>query len=85
MRVVPVLLVLAALVTGCGGADDEPQASASGCESVEAPEPRDAETLEPPALYLTSSCELEFLPTDVARAKVLRLGHVSRLVKDRLG
>ena len=46
---------------------------------------RIAETLEPPALYLTSSCELEFLPTDVARAKVLRLGAVSRLVKERIG
>ena len=54
MRVVPVLLVLAALVAGCGAADDEPEASASDCESVEAPEPRDAETLEAPSEALDS-------------------------------
>jgi 5-methyltetrahydropteroyltriglutamate--homocysteine methyltransferase len=46
---------------------------------------RIAETLEPPTLYVTSSCELEFLPTDVAREKVLRLGAVTRLVKERIG
>ena len=54
MRVVPVLLVLAALAAGCGADDDEPEASASGCESVEAPEPRDAEILEAPSEALDS-------------------------------
>ena len=54
MRVVPVVLVLAALVAGCGAGDDEPEASASGCESVEAPEPRDAEILEAPSEALDS-------------------------------
>jgi 5-methyltetrahydropteroyltriglutamate--homocysteine methyltransferase len=42
---------------------------------------RIAETLEPPSLFVTSSCELEFLPTDVARQKVLRLGEISGLLK----
>jgi 5-methyltetrahydropteroyltriglutamate--homocysteine methyltransferase len=45
---------------------------------------RIGETLEPPSLFVTSSCELEFLPTDVARQKVLRLGEVSSLLKEGL-
>jgi 5-methyltetrahydropteroyltriglutamate--homocysteine methyltransferase len=42
------------------------------------------ETLQPPALYLSSNSELELLPRDIARRKVLRLGEVSALVKERL-
>jgi 5-methyltetrahydropteroyltriglutamate--homocysteine methyltransferase len=45
---------------------------------------RVVEALEPPALYLSSNSELELLPRDVARRKVLRLGEVSALVKERL-
>ena len=43
------------------------------------------ETLSPPDLYLSSNCELEFLPRDVARRKVLRLGEVASRVKEVLG
>jgi 5-methyltetrahydropteroyltriglutamate--homocysteine methyltransferase len=45
---------------------------------------RVAETLQPPALYVSSSCELEFLPQDVARQKLLRLGEVAAILKERL-
>jgi 5-methyltetrahydropteroyltriglutamate--homocysteine methyltransferase len=45
---------------------------------------RVAEKLQPPALYLSSNCELEFLPRDVARQKVLRLGEAARSVKESL-
>jgi 5-methyltetrahydropteroyltriglutamate--homocysteine methyltransferase len=45
---------------------------------------RIAETLQPSSLFITSSCELEFLPRDVARQKVLRLGEISALAKERL-
>jgi 5-methyltetrahydropteroyltriglutamate--homocysteine methyltransferase len=45
---------------------------------------RIAESLQPPALYLSSNCELEFLPTDIARQKVLRLGEISARVKETL-
>jgi 5-methyltetrahydropteroyltriglutamate--homocysteine methyltransferase len=43
------------------------------------------ETLSPPDLYLSSNCELEFLPRDVARQKVLRLGEISGRLKELLG
>jgi 5-methyltetrahydropteroyltriglutamate--homocysteine methyltransferase len=43
------------------------------------------ETLSPPDLYLSSNCELEFLPRDVARQKVLRLGEISARLKELLG
>jgi 5-methyltetrahydropteroyltriglutamate--homocysteine methyltransferase len=43
-----------------------------------------AETLNPPRLFLTSSCELEFLPRDVAARKVLRLGEIAGVVKGKL-
>ena len=45
---------------------------------------RVAEQLDPPVLYLSSNCELEFLPRDIARQKVLRLGEVSAAAKKRL-
>jgi 5-methyltetrahydropteroyltriglutamate--homocysteine methyltransferase len=41
-----------------------------------------AETLEPSALYLSSNCELEFLPSEVARRKVFRLGEIARRVRE---
>lgn len=43
---------------------------------------RIAEALEPPALYLSSNSELESLPRDVARYKVLRLGEIARALKE---
>ena len=45
---------------------------------------RVADTLEPPSLFVSSNSELEFLPRDVARAKVLRLGEVSARLKEEL-
>ena len=43
-----------------------------------------AEQVGAPALYVSSSCELEFLPTPVAEQKVARLGEVAALLKERL-
>jgi 5-methyltetrahydropteroyltriglutamate--homocysteine methyltransferase len=43
---------------------------------------RIADRVRPRTLYLSSSCDLEFLPAGVARQKVLRLGEVSRRVKE---
>ncbi len=43
-----------------------------------------AETLQPRALFLTSNCELEFLPRDLAIQKVRRLGEVSARLKEEL-
>jgi 5-methyltetrahydropteroyltriglutamate--homocysteine methyltransferase len=45
---------------------------------------RVAETVQPPALYLSSNSELELLPRDVARAKVGRLGEISARLKEEL-
>lgn len=45
---------------------------------------RVVEAVAPPALYLSSNCELEYLPRDVARQKVLRLGEVSARLKESL-
>jgi 5-methyltetrahydropteroyltriglutamate--homocysteine methyltransferase len=45
---------------------------------------RVAETLSPPVLYLSSNCELEYLPRDIARQKVARLGEVSARLKEVL-
>jgi 5-methyltetrahydropteroyltriglutamate--homocysteine methyltransferase len=42
------------------------------------------ETLSPPDLYLSSNCELEYLPKDVARQKVLRLGEAAARAKELL-
>src|SRR5688572_16114189 len=47
MRAALLLLVVLALVAGCGG-DDEPSTASGECESVEAPDPREPETLEAP-------------------------------------
>jgi 5-methyltetrahydropteroyltriglutamate--homocysteine methyltransferase len=43
---------------------------------------RITDALEPAALYLSSSCDLELLPSDVARRKVLRLGEIARRVRE---
>jgi 5-methyltetrahydropteroyltriglutamate--homocysteine methyltransferase len=43
------------------------------------------EALSPPDLYLSSNCELEFLPREVARQKVLRLGEIAARVREVLG
>jgi 5-methyltetrahydropteroyltriglutamate--homocysteine methyltransferase len=45
---------------------------------------RVAETMSPPFLYLSSNCELEYLPRDIARQKVARLGEVSARLKEVL-
>ncbi|MBA3551407.1 MAG: hypothetical protein H0W27_00860 [Actinobacteria bacterium] len=45
---------------------------------------RVAEALNPPALYLSSTSDLELLPLEVARRKVLRLGEAIRRLKDDL-
>jgi 5-methyltetrahydropteroyltriglutamate--homocysteine methyltransferase len=43
---------------------------------------RVADALEPSALFVSSNCELELLPRDLARRKVLRLGEVSARLKE---
>jgi methionine synthase II (cobalamin-independent) len=43
-----------------------------------------AQTLEPPAVFVSSNSELEHLPRDVAREKVLRLGEVSAAFKEQM-
>jgi 5-methyltetrahydropteroyltriglutamate--homocysteine methyltransferase len=43
-----------------------------------------AETLQPRALFLSSNSELELLPRELARQKVLRLGEVSARLKEEL-
>ncbi|HEV8420156.1 MAG TPA: hypothetical protein VGR13_02230 [Actinomycetota bacterium] len=43
---------------------------------------RVAETVSPPVLYVSSNCELEYLPRDIARQKVARLGEVSARLKE---
>jgi 5-methyltetrahydropteroyltriglutamate--homocysteine methyltransferase len=45
---------------------------------------RVAEAVEPPALYLSSNCELEYLPRDIAAQKVARLGEISARLKEVL-
>ncbi len=43
---------------------------------------RVAQAAGPSSLYLSSNCELEFLPQKVAQKKVLRLGEAARRVKE---
>jgi 5-methyltetrahydropteroyltriglutamate--homocysteine methyltransferase len=43
-----------------------------------------AETISPPTLYASSNSELEFLPRDIARQKVARLGEISAELKEVL-
>ena len=45
---------------------------------------RVAEAVSPPVLYLSSNCELEYLPRDIARQKVSRLGEISARLKETL-
>jgi 5-methyltetrahydropteroyltriglutamate--homocysteine methyltransferase len=40
------------------------------------------DSLEPAALYLSSNCELELLPAEIARRKVLRLGEIARQIRE---
>ncbi len=69
------------LLAGCLDGRSSPVESADGTAAfVE----RVADALSPPALYLSSNCELEYLPRDVARRKVLRLGEVAARVKAAL-
>jgi hypothetical protein len=42
------------------------------------------ETLGAPSLFVSSNSELELLPRDIARRKVLRLGEIAAQLKDRL-
>jgi 5-methyltetrahydropteroyltriglutamate--homocysteine methyltransferase len=55
-----------------------------GTEQTVAAVRRVAELLRPPALYLSSGCDLELLPQAIARRKVLRLGEVARRVREEL-
>ncbi|HYT79649.1 MAG TPA: hypothetical protein VEQ37_10420 [Actinomycetota bacterium] len=45
---------------------------------------RVAEVVSPPLLYLSSNCELEYLPRDIAREKVARVGEISQRLKEML-
>lgn len=45
---------------------------------------RVAEVTQPPTLFLSANSDLEFLPQPIARAKLLRLGEVAAIVKERL-
>jgi len=45
---------------------------------------RVAETVSPSLLYISSNCELEYLPRDIARQKVARLGEISVRLKELL-
>jgi 5-methyltetrahydropteroyltriglutamate--homocysteine methyltransferase len=45
---------------------------------------RVAEKLNPPALYLSTNSDLELLPAEVARRKVLRLGEAAQRLKEVL-
>jgi peptidyl-prolyl cis-trans isomerase B (cyclophilin B) len=55
MRAALLLLLVLALVAGCGGDDDEPSTASGECESVEAPDPRDPETRAAPTEPLDAS------------------------------
>ncbi|HEX2089258.1 MAG TPA: hypothetical protein VHI54_04900 [Actinomycetota bacterium] len=43
------------------------------------------ETVGAPRTFISSNCDLEFLPKDVAREKVLRLGEIAQRLKEELG
>ena len=43
-----------------------------------------AEAVGAPSLYVSSNCELEFLPRELAREKVRRLGEVAARVREGL-
>jgi methionine synthase II (cobalamin-independent) len=44
-----------------------------------------ADAVGAPRLFISSNCDLEFLPRDVAREKVLRLGEIAQRLKEELG
>jgi cyclophilin family peptidyl-prolyl cis-trans isomerase len=54
MRAGLLVLLALALVAGCGG-DDEPPATANGCESVEKPAAREPQQIDPPQQELDPS------------------------------
>jgi 5-methyltetrahydropteroyltriglutamate--homocysteine methyltransferase len=69
------------LLAGCLDGRSSPVESADGTAAFVL---RVAEALSPPSLYLSSNCELEYLPSDIARQKVLRLGEVASQVREAL-
>jgi len=69
------------LLAGCLDGRSSPVESAEGTAAFVQ---RLVETVRPASLYLSSTCDLEFLPRDVARQKVLRLGQVGAKVKEAL-
>jgi 5-methyltetrahydropteroyltriglutamate--homocysteine methyltransferase len=69
------------LLAGCLDGRSSPVESADGTVAFLR---RVAESIQPPTLFLSSSCELELLPTEIAARKVLRLGEVSARLKGEL-
>jgi 5-methyltetrahydropteroyltriglutamate--homocysteine methyltransferase len=69
-------------LVGCLDGRSSPVESIEGTVDLVA---RVAERLSPPRLYLSSNCELEYLPVPVAEAKIRRLGEVAAAAKERLG
>ena len=70
------------ILAGVLGGRTSPLESADGTAEFVA---RVAGTLQPPSVFVSSNCELEFLPRNLARQKVLRLGEVSARLKEQLG
>jgi 5-methyltetrahydropteroyltriglutamate--homocysteine methyltransferase len=69
-------------VVGCLDGRSSPVESVEGTVAFVQ---RVAATLSPARLFLSSNCELEYLPVPVAREKVRRLGEVSARAKALLG
>ena len=64
MRAVLLAVAVLALAAGCGGGDDEPEASDNGtCESVAAPDPRDPGAREAPSAPLAEGTTYELVFT----------------------
>jgi 5-methyltetrahydropteroyltriglutamate--homocysteine methyltransferase len=69
------------VLAGCLDGRSSPVESALGTTAFVQ---RVVEALQPPSLYLSSNSELEYLPRDIARQKVLRLGEISARAKETL-
>ncbi len=69
------------LLAGCLDGRSSPIESVDGTVAFAL---RVAETVQPSSLFLSSNSDLELLPRDIARQKVLRLGEVSARVKEAL-
>lgn len=69
--------VLAGVLDGRSSPIESPEGTAEFAVRV-------ADALSPPLLFLSSNCDLEMLPRDVAARKVTRLGEASRIAKERL-